>query len=161
MLARFDSVDGKHNELGRRFVVVETTRPLGVARRMLAPTDELVGIVGREGLEPVVDPTVDAFEDLLKRLDVEERPLTLVFALGPQREAAHAPRPWPRSARRRKPASGSGNSGERNDACKKLQSRPRSFMEEAFLATSLHQFRPLKEPEPGTRRRIGRRTRKP
>ena len=90
VLARFDSVDGKHNELGRRFVVVETTRPLGVARRMLAPTDELVGVVGREGLEPVVDPTVDAFEDLLTRLDVEERPLTLVFALGPQREAAHA-----------------------------------------------------------------------
>mgnify|MGYP005724484397 FL=1 len=90
VLARFDSVDGKHNELGRRFVVVETTRPLGVARRMLAPTDELVGIVGSEGMEPVVDPSVDAFEDLLKRLDVEERPLTLVFALGPQREAAHA-----------------------------------------------------------------------
>ena len=51
VLARFDSVDGKHNELGRRFVVVgEPTRPLGVARRMLAPTDELVGIVGSEGL---------------------------------------------------------------------------------------------------------------
>ena len=30
-------------------------------------------------MEPVVDPTVDAFEDLLKRLDGLERPLTLVL----------------------------------------------------------------------------------
>ena len=100
VLARFDSVDGKHNELGRRFVVVETTRPLGVARRMLAPTDELVGVVERECLDPVVDPTVDAFEDLLKRLDVEERPLTLVFALGPQR--GRPSRPWPPNEKRRR-----------------------------------------------------------
>ena len=82
---------------------------------MLAPTDELVGIVGSEGLEPVVDPTVDAFEDLLKRLDGEERPLTLVFALGPQREAAHAaPGRGARDGERL--GSWSGNSGERNDA---------------------------------------------
>ena len=133
VLARFDSVDGKHNELGRRFVVVETTRPLGVARRMLAPTDELVGIVGSEGLEPVVDPTVDAFDDLLKRLDVEQRPLTLVFALGPQREAAHAAA----VAAERETAKARELERKQRRAERRLQEAPKSptesFMEEAFF----------------------------
>ncbi|CAH0377928.1 unnamed protein product [Pelagomonas calceolata] len=133
VLARFDSVDGKHNELGRRFVVVETTRPLGVARRMLAPTDELVGIVGSEGLEPVVDPTVDAFDDLLKRLDHEERPLTLVFALGPQREAAHAAA----VAAERETAKARELERKQRRAERRLQEAPKSptesFMEEAFF----------------------------
>ena len=134
VLARFDSVDGKHNELGRRFVVVETTRPLGVARRMLAPTDELVGIVGSEGMEPVVDPSVDAFEDLLKRLDVEERPLTLVFALGPQREAAHAAA----VAAERETAKARELERKQRRAERRLKEDPpksptESFMEEAFF----------------------------
>ena len=37
-------------------MVVETTRPVSVARRMLAPTDELVGIDVDGEVEPVVDP---------------------------------------------------------------------------------------------------------
>jgi hypothetical protein len=134
VLARFDSVDGKHNELGRRFVVVETTRPLGVARRMLAPTDELVGVVGSEGMEPVVDPSVDAFEDLLKRLDNEERPLTLVFALGPQREAAHAAA----VAAERETAKARELERKQRRAERRLKEDPpksptESFMEEAFF----------------------------
>ena len=143
VLARFDSVDGKHNELGRRFVVVETTRPLGVARRMLAPTDELVGIVGREGLEPVVDPTVDAFEDLLKRLDVEERPLTLVFALGPQREAAHAAA----VAAERETAKARERERKQRRAERRLQEAPKSptesFMEEAFFGDEPPEIPPM------------------
>ena len=101
---------------------------------MLAPTDELVGVVGREGLEPVVDPTVDAFEDLLKRLDGEERPLTLVFALGPQREAAHAAA----VAAERETAKARERERKQRRAERRLKEDPpksptESFMEEAFF----------------------------
>lgn len=133
VLARFDSVEGRGNELGRRFVVVETTRPLGVARRMLAPTDELVGLLEQDGLEPVVDPSVDAFEALLQRLNDAPRPLTLVFALGPQREAAHAAA----VAAERETAKARDEARKQRRAERRLREEPRSptedFLTEAFF----------------------------
>merc|ERR1739841_445813 len=84
-------------------------------------------------MEPVVDPTVDAFDDLLKRLDESQRPLTLVFALGPQREAAHAAA----VAAERETAKARELERKQRRAERRLQEAPKSptesFMEEAFF----------------------------
>jgi len=148
ILARFDAVDERDDgarsaALSRRLVVVETTRPLGVARRMLAPTDELVGVdAGHGDVDLVVDPTVEAFGALLARLRDAPRPLSLVFALGPQREAANAAAVAAEreEARHRAARRASKRAGEPGSPPRKPRSPPKpkkasvssSFLEAAF-----------------------------
>ena len=79
---------------GRRLVIVEDTfsdRGGGVARALLRPMDELVGVSTSpfadeappvEDVDLVVDLTPSAFDALLVKIRDAPRPLTLVFARG-------------------------------------------------------------------------------
>ena len=82
------------DEDGRRLIVVEDTfadRGGGVARALLRPMDELVGVCVARFHDPtppagavdlVVDLTPSAFDALLMKIRDAPRPLTLVFARG-------------------------------------------------------------------------------
>lgn len=109
VLARFEVTDDgttiasskdSDSALSRRLVLVEKTfagRGDGIGHQELCPTDELLGIreagdgssaLRSRDYDLVVDPSVEDFAKLLHRLRDAPRPLSLCFALGPQRDEA-------------------------------------------------------------------------